>query len=167
MKPNFSKIKIIVMDFDGVLTDNNVIIDETGKESVICNRSDGLGVEMLMKAGIDSVVISKENSSVVAARCRKLGIECHQPVDNKLQKFNEILKAKKVSPGRAVFMGNDINDVDCIKAAGIGVAPSDAHENVLKAADFVTSHRGGRGAVREICDLILEAGRHDDKKRAI
>ena len=155
MKRKFSKVKMVILDFDGVLTDNLVSVDENGRESVTCSRSDGLGIEMIKKAGIHVAVISKETNKVVSARCRKLGIECHQSVEGKLPKFNELLKSKGVSADSVLFIGNDVPDVECMKAAGIGAAPSDAHKKALDAADFITKSPGGRGSVREICDLML------------
>ncbi len=154
-KEDFKKIKALFLDFDGVLTDDRVVTDENEKEAVFCSRSDGLGIENLRKAGVYVAVISKEKNPVVAARCKKLQIDCLQAIDNKLPAFKEQLEKRKLSREETAFVGNDVTDIECIKEAGIGIAVNDANPLAAKEADFVTSKKGGRGAVREIADLIL------------
>jgi YrbI family 3-deoxy-D-manno-octulosonate 8-phosphate phosphatase len=150
------KIKLLVLDFDGVMTDNKVTMDENGKESVVCNRGDGLGLEMLRKQKhIEIIVLSKEKNKVVAARCKKLGIKVIHGVDDKLITFEQEVKKRKLSFDNVSFVGNDINDIECIKRAGVGIAIADSYPSVLKVADLVTSKKGGDGAVRQICDWIL------------
>ena len=155
-KKKFKKIKLLVLDFDGVFTDNRVLVSEDGKESVFCHRGDGLGIEMFKKEGIETVIISKEKNPVVQARCDKLGIECWQGIDNKETIFLREIKKRNLELENVCFVGNDITDLECIKKAGLGVAVADSEKPVLNIADYITKKKGGRGAVRELCDLILE-----------
>ena len=150
-------IKLFVMDFDGVFTDNRVFIDENGKETVICDRSDSLGIKMLKerRPDIKIIVISKETNKVVKARCDKLEIECKTGIDDKLTIFKKIIEAKNVKPEEVAYMGNDINDMECIQYAGVGVAVLDSDSKVLVVADYITRKKGGHGAIREIIDIVL------------
>ena len=151
-----SKIKMLVFDFDGVMTDNKVIVDETGKESVVCHRGDGLGLEMLRKhAKIETLVISKEMNRVVAQRCRKLKMKYLHGIDDKLVTLKREVKRREMMLNDVCFVGNDINDIECMKEAGYSIAVKDSHVEVLKVADLITKNTGGNGAVREICDLIV------------
>lgn len=150
-------IKALVMDFDGVLTDNKVIVDPHGVESVRCCRGDGLGLNLLRQTPILTAVLSKEQNSVVAARCKKLQIECMHGVDQKLDVLTSWCESKNVSMSEILFVGNDANDVDCLRAAGVGAAPTDAHLSARDAAQIILQHNGGDGAIREVCDAFLEA----------
>ncbi|MFH1409374.1 MAG: HAD hydrolase family protein [Nanoarchaeota archaeon] len=155
VNPDFCKIKLLVCDFDGVMTDNKVIFREDGMESVVCNRGDGLGIEMLEKKGIPTLIISKERNKVVMARAKKIRAEVLQGVDDKISLFKEEIKRRGLDKKEVCFIGNDITDIDCMKEAGIGVAVADSYHAALRAADHVTNRKGGEGAVREVCDLIL------------
>lgn len=149
-------IRLLVLDFDGVMTDNRVWVDEQGHESVAASRSDGLGLELLRKqACIEVMVISKEENPVVQARCRKLAVPVIQSVLDKEEALRQIIEEKNIVPANVIYLGNDINDLPAFKVAGFCVAPSDAHPEVLRRADLVLSRKGGHGAVRELCDLIL------------
>jgi len=151
-----AKIELLVLDFDGVFTDDRVWVDQDGREMVAANRSDGYGIEMLRKkTAIEIVVISKEENRVVAARCKKLGIECHHGIDDKAVILNELIARKRAEKSNVVFIGNDLNDLPCFELVGFSVAPSDAHLSVLKKADMVLSKPGGYGAIREFCDILL------------
>lgn len=147
--------RLVVLDFDGVLTDNRVWVTESGEEAVVADRGDGLGLAMLRAAGIEVVVISKEQNPVVAARCRKLTLDFYQGIDDKKTLLTRLLAERDVPPASVIFVGNDINDLDSMAVAGCSVAPADAHPAVLEQAGIVLSRPGGRGAVRELCDLIL------------
>ncbi len=105
------------------------------------------------------VVISKEANAVVSARCQKLGIPCFQNASDKLSILKQVAREHNVDLDKVVYVGNDVNDIDCIEAVGVGVAVADAHPMVAAAADIVTEAAGGRGAVREVCDLILKSRR--------
>lgn len=122
------KIRLFALDFDGVFTDNRVFIDEDGKEAVLCDRSDSLGLKMLKekRPDIAVVVISKETSNVVKARCAKLKIACRTGIDDKLTTFKKMIAEADLDPEQAAYMGNDINDLECITFAGVGVAVADS-----------------------------------------
>jgi YrbI family 3-deoxy-D-manno-octulosonate 8-phosphate phosphatase len=149
-------VSALVMDFDGVLTDDAVTVDQTGDESVRCSRSDGLGLELLRKAGLPLLVISKERNPVVAARCRKLQIRCEQGIEAKLPVLQAFCRELGVALENTIYVGNDINDLECLAAVGCGVAVGDAHPKAKLQASIVLEASGGLGAVRELCDLILE-----------
>lgn len=160
MKSNLRKLiqglKIVFFDFDGVFTNNYVFIDEDGKESVMCNRSDGYGLKMLRELGVDNLIISSEINKIVERRAEKLKIECYSGVENKLQQLKEILVFKKISPNNAAFIGNDINDIECMYYVGLGVAVRDAYPEVLNASDLILKKKGGKGAVREFCEIVYK-----------
>lgn len=148
-------VQALVMDFDGVFTDNTVYVLEDGREAVRASRGDGMGLSMLRATGMPLFILSKERNPVVTARANKLKIECQQSTDDKLPAMMAWLEARGIEPASAVYVGNDVNDLECLRAAGCGVVPSDAHPRALAAADVVLSQPGGGGALRELCDLIL------------
>jgi YrbI family 3-deoxy-D-manno-octulosonate 8-phosphate phosphatase len=149
-------IDAVVFDFDGVFTDNRVFLDEHGVESVACNRSDGLGIGLLKQTGIPLLVLSKEKVPIVVKRCEKLGLECLHGIDNKLVRLREWLVTRNARIENTIYIGNDVNDAECLSAAGCAVVPRDAHRAVLPLADIVLQLPGGHGAVRELCDLVCE-----------
>ena len=122
-----SSIHLLVMDFDGVLTDDRVWVDESGSEMVAANRSDGFGLARLRQMGIPALVISKERNPVVTARCRKMEVECIQSVDLKVEVLTEYLEEKGIPPGNVIFVGNDLNDLPCFPKIGFAVAVADAN----------------------------------------
>ncbi len=151
-----SKVSLLVMDFDGVLTDNRVWVNDKGEESIAANRSDSLGLSILKeKTGIESLVISKERNKVVEARCRKMQVPFLQAVDDKAAALNQVIAEKGLNPSEVIFMGNDTNDLPCFPIAGYTVAPADAHPAVARQADLVLTLTGGHGAVRELCDILV------------
>jgi len=152
----YSNIKLLALDFDGVLTNNKVIVDENGKESVICSRSDGMGIEMMKNKGIEVIVISKEKNKVVKARCDKLKIPCVHGIDNKISILKKEISKRGLKPEEVCYIGNDVNDIDCLKYVGLGVAVNDAYSEAKKVAKIVTEKNGGDGAVREVIDNILK-----------
>ena len=156
-KISFSAIRLVACDFDGVMTDNTVIVDESGNESVVCSRSDGFGIELLKKKGIEIIVISKERNEVVKARCDKLKIPCIQGSDDKLSILKAEMKKRNLASEQVCFVGNDINDLECMRHV-IGIAPNDAHPEVKKAVKLITKCSGGHGVVREVADMILTKG---------
>ena len=147
------------MDFDGVLTDDRVTVSEGGEESVVCSRSDGMGIELLRKAGLPMTVISKEKNKVVAARCEKLKVPCSHGIEDKLPLMQRWLADNGIAPEDAIYVGNDINDLPCMAHVGCAVAPGDAHRSAIEAADIVLTRPGGQGAIRELADLLLSSGR--------
>jgi YrbI family 3-deoxy-D-manno-octulosonate 8-phosphate phosphatase len=150
------KVQLLVLDFDGVLTDNRVWVDQDGREMVTANRSDSLGVNLLRQAGVETIVISKETNPVVAARCRKMNIPCIQAEDEKDTAIRKVLADRKINPAQVVYLGNDVNDLPCFPLVGWAVAVADAMPEVTRLVDYVLTRPGGRGAVRELCDLILK-----------
>lgn len=150
------KIEMIVFDFDGVFTDNRVLVMQDGSEGVFCNRSDGLGLEAVRKLGIKLLVLSKETNSVVSARCRKLGLPCIQGCDNKREVLTQEAEKYGIPLGNIAYMGNDINDLECLKITGLPVSVADSYPDVKSASLYVTKAKGGHGAVREFCDFILD-----------
>jgi YrbI family 3-deoxy-D-manno-octulosonate 8-phosphate phosphatase len=146
----------LVLDFDGVFTDNTVIVSERGEESVICNRSDGHGIKLLKKCGIPLLVLSTEKNPVVSARMKKLEVEHYYGLTDKHAKLIDWAKDNSIDLCKAVYVGNDVNDIECMKTVGCSVATGDAHPEAKKNALIVLENKGGKGAVREICDLILE-----------
>ncbi len=151
------EIKAVVFDFDGVFTDNRVIVSETGEESVVCDRGDGMGTAILKTCGIEMLILSKETNKVVEARGRKLGIEVIQGCDEKLPALKLWLDSKKIRPENTAYLGNDINDIECLSFVEFAVIPADAHPDVHSHANWTLSRSGGRGAIREFADGIVKA----------
>ena len=149
------KIRLLVLDFDGVLTDNRVWVDQDGHEMVAANRSDSLGINLLRQAGVETVVISMETNPVVAARCRKMNVPYIQGEDDKKSALKKLLAERQIEAASVVYLGNDVNDLPCFPLVGWAVAVADAMPGVARQADFVLSRPGGHAAVRELCDLIL------------
>jgi N-acylneuraminate cytidylyltransferase len=148
-------IDAVVFDFDGVMTDNRVLVMDDGREAVFCDRMDGMGVGLLRERGIPLLILSKEKNPVVGQRARKLSVECLQGIDDKLAALRQWLSGRKLRLEHTVYVGNDVNDLECMRACGTAVCPSDAHPAALAAAAVVLSKKGGRGAVRELADAIL------------
>ena len=148
--------KLIVFDFDGVFTDNRVLVHQDGSEAVWCSRADGLGIARLSEKRIPMIVLSTEENPVVSARCKKLGLTCYQGIADKYQTLKRIVRKKGIHPKEVLYVGNDINDLKCMEWVGYGVAVKDAYPLVLAKAKRVLERKGGRGAVRELCDLILQ-----------
>jgi YrbI family 3-deoxy-D-manno-octulosonate 8-phosphate phosphatase len=154
--PALSSIHTIGFDFDGVFTDNNVWVDETGRESVCCSRADGMAFDLVRafvrrgRFAAELFILSKEANPVVLARAKKMRLDCHHGVTDKLRQ-----------PDRAdpfagfVYVGNDLNDLPLMRRAGFGVAPADAHPLVREVADVTMSERGGDGFVRAVIEGLL------------
>ena len=156
-RPFPEKVKLLVMDFDGVLTDDQVYVNEEGVEMVAASRADGFGLERLRKmTDIDAVVISKEKNPVVTARCSKLDIPIIQNVVDKEFVLRSYLEDKKLKASEVVYIGNDLNDLPCFPIVGFAAAPLDAADEVKRQADIVLDKKGGKGAVRELADLLIE-----------
>lgn len=158
---SFSKIKFLVMDFDGVLTDNRVYTTQLGEESVACWRSDGIGLSRVKELGIPIWVISSEMNPVVSARCQKLGIDCLQNCDDKLSALIKLLNQYGTSLTYTAFIGNDINDKSCLEKVGMPIIVNDSHHDIQGIQLYKTEKHGGRGAVREVCDLIVKYHQFD------
>jgi YrbI family 3-deoxy-D-manno-octulosonate 8-phosphate phosphatase len=152
---SFAGIRLLVLDFDGVMTDNRVLTDETGREAVWCSRSDGWGIVRLRETGVEVVVLSTEENPVVGARCRKLGIPCIQGSRDKLAALRALAASRSLEAAQIAYVGNDVNDLECLGWVGMPLAVADACSEVLERSRYATSRPGGRGAVREVCDWIL------------
>jgi len=148
------RIRLIAFDFDGVFTDNLVFVSEDGTEAVRCYRSDGIGLQKLKKLGIETVIISTESNPVVSARARKLKIRCVQDCQNKRAALEDIAHEKRIALSEVAFVGNDINDLSCLKCVALPIVVQDAYQDVVPTALYQTKRPGGHGAVREICDLF-------------
>ena len=144
-----------MFDFDGVMTDNCVTVSEAGVESVVCDRADGMGIELLKRAGFTLYVLSREDNPVVAARCKKLGLDRSQSIRDKLPELESWVANQGLAMSEVAYLGNDINDVACMSRVGLPVAVGDAYPEARNAAALVLNQHGGRGAVREFAELIL------------
>lgn len=154
---NLKKIQAVVFDFDGVFTNNRVIVREDGNESVICNRSDGLGIERLRKLNIPMVIISTEQNPVVSMRAKKLKLPEKHGVKNKKIELEKFASSVNVKLKNIVFIGNDINDLECMNSVGFPIAVADAFEEIKEVSIYTLTRNGGDGAVREFCDLIYQS----------
>ncbi|MBT3865625.1 HAD hydrolase family protein [Candidatus Woesearchaeota archaeon] len=162
LKSKFANIKLLCLDFDGTLTDGCVYISEDKLESIKADRTDGLGLEFVRKyTDIDVIILSRETNKVVAARASKLNIPCTQGLNDKISNFMEEVKKRKLDVSEVCFVGDDLNDIEVIQKAGLGIAVGSGFEQVKKVADYITKRNGGNGAVREVCELIMYAkGKH-------
>lgn len=157
MKFNWDNIELIVSDFDGVMTDNRVIVDEMGKEAVCVSRADGQAIHMLNSMGIDFVIMSTEANRVVKRRAEKLKVDCIQSVSDKAVCLKKYCCERNISLKNIVYIGNDINDFGAMKLAGIKIVPNDAYEEVKNIADYVTKVNGGYGVIREVAGVIMKS----------
>ena len=150
-------IKLIVTDFDGVLSDGRVWVDENGKETVAASRSDSMRIKQMLEIGIDVIILSSEVNPVVSMRAKKMKVEAihGMGLDEKGEALKKYLAEKNIDASQVVYLGNDFNDLPCYEIAGWSVAVADAYPEVLRAADHVLKTKGGFGALRELCDLIL------------
>ncbi|MCM8787912.1 MAG: HAD hydrolase family protein [Candidatus Omnitrophica bacterium] len=152
-----SRLKLVVFDFDGVFTDNRVLVFQDGKEAVFCHRGDGFGLGLLKRVGLNILVISSETNNVVTERCKKLNLDCVQGCQNKFEVLKEKTNQLNISLKEVAYLGNDINDIECLKKVGLSACVKDSHPEVFKYCKYVTNACGGFGAVREFCDIILKA----------
>ena len=151
------EVKLVVFDFDGVFTNNKVIVSQNGDESVVCDRSDGLGLALLRSIGIKMLVVSTETNPVVSKRADKLKLACYQGVENKLDFLIKIADEYQIPLEKIAFVGNDINDLDCLKVVGLPVVVADAYPQVKAVAKLILTKNGGEGAVREFCEYLYNA----------
>jgi len=156
-RPMPEKIDLVICDFDGVITDNRVWVDQDGRESVAAYRSDSIRIRELHERGIEVLILSSEPNRVVEARAKKMGVEAIHGIgiQEKGRVMREVLAQKNIQSENVIFVGNDLNDLPCFEVAGWCVAVADAYPEVIRAADFVLSKAGGHGALRELCDLLL------------
>jgi YrbI family 3-deoxy-D-manno-octulosonate 8-phosphate phosphatase len=161
LEPLLERVRFAVFDFDGVFTDNRVWVDERGEELLAFSRSDGLGLRRLDEVGVEYLIVSMETNPIVGARAQKLGADCVQGADDKLSVVRERTARAGVSLEQTAYVGNDVNDADCLNAVGLPVVPADAWLEVVPLAKWVLSRPGGAGCVREFCDAVWKAQRHE------
>jgi 3-deoxy-D-manno-octulosonate 8-phosphate phosphatase (KDO 8-P phosphatase) len=159
LEPLLERVRFAFFDFDGVLTDNRVWVDERGDELLAFSRSDGLGLRRLDQVGVQYLIVSMEQSPIVGARAQKLRAGCVQGVDDKLSVVRERSEAAGIALEDVAYVGNDINDAECLQAVGLPVVPADAWPEVQPLARWVLARAGGAGCVREFCDGVWEAQR--------
>jgi N-acylneuraminate cytidylyltransferase len=155
-RPLPERIDLLVMDFDGVLTDNRVWVDENGHEMVAANRSDSWGMGLLLRTGLKVMVLSTEVNPVVSARCRKMRLPVMQGIEDKATTLQKYLNENGINPANVVYVGNDTNDTPCFGLVGCAVVPADAQPEALRQADLVLTRSGGHGAVRELADILMD-----------
>lgn len=158
MQKQLAKIKLLLLDVDGVLTDGRIIYDEHGNELKAFDVKDGHGLKMAQRAGIKIGIITGRSSRVVARRAEELGIEIlYQGALRKLEPYQEILSDLNITDEQVAYVGDDVVDLPILQRVGFSATVADAVPEVLPLVDYVASRPGGRGAVREICDLLLRA----------
>jgi 3-deoxy-D-manno-octulosonate 8-phosphate phosphatase (KDO 8-P phosphatase) len=152
------KIRLVIFDVDGVMTDGRITIDDNGIESKSFNVRDGHGIKMLARAGIQCAIVTGRTSRVVEHRAKELGIQhIRQGTLNKSEVTDLLLNEIGVEPQEAAFMGDDLVDIPAMNLVGLSVAPSDAVSEVAERVDVISDFAGGHGAVRELCEFILKA----------
>jgi N-acylneuraminate cytidylyltransferase len=154
---SMARVQLVCFDFDGVLTDNRVYVDEHGVESVACDRGDGWGIARLRDLGVPVAILSTERNNVVLARARKLEVECVHGSADKATAIRELATRHGVDLSDVAFVGNDVNDLPALRLVGVPIAVRNSHPDVLRAVAAITTRDGGRGAAREVCDWIIEA----------
>lgn len=145
----FKNIDLIVYDFDGVLTDNRVLVFDDGHEAVFCNRADGLAIGLIKKAGVPQIILSMEENRVVEARAHKLGIDVLYGIQDKKTALTDYCRKGNYDLKRVVYIGNDINDIEVMGIVGYPMAPQDARLAVKRISRMVIAKNGGDGVVRE------------------
>lgn len=156
-----SKIRLLILDVDGVMTDGRIVMNDLGQETKFFDVRDGHGLKLLMRYDIDVVLLTGRQSAVVEYRAKDLGIkEIHQKVWHKLSVYEEILRQRGLGDDEVAFIGDDIVDIPVLRRVGFAVAVANAVEEARYVVHYVTVRDGGRGAVREVCELILKAKGH-------
>lgn len=157
-KAALAKIKVLILDVDGVLTDGQIIYNDNGSETKVFNVRDGLGLRLLQHAGLEVAIATGRRTPALQHRCKNLGIELiFDGLRYKTPVIELITKATGATSDEMLFMGDDLADLSLMARVGLAVAVADAHPEVIAAADIVTESYGGRGAVREVCEAILKA----------
>ena len=155
MKISLDNIDAFIFDFDGVLTNNLVHLDQDGKEWVSCSRADGLAFDVLRKLEKPSYILSTENNPVVSARAKKLKIQALQGINNKADALSTLSESKGYDLGRILYVGNDLNDFHAMKICGYSACPVDSHVKIKELSNIVLNTRGGEGIVRELLEDVF------------
>lgn len=159
------KIKLVVFDVDGVLTDGSLFFGDDGQEYKAFYSRDGLGIKLLQRTGVEVGVITARESELVKHRMQNLDIKhFYQGRLDKIAAYEEMIKKLNVTPEQTAYAGDDVVDLPVMKQVGLAIAVQDAHPLVKKHAHWITEHNGGRGAARDICELIMEAQGTLDKQ---
>ena len=154
-------IRLIALDVDGVMSDGCVVYGNSGEETKAFNIKDGLGIKLAQSVGIEVAIITGRTAPLLARRAKELGIDAViQGREDKLVALNELAKSRAMSLAQCAYMGDDLPDLGAIMAAGLGTCPADAVIDVKAHSDWVSTHIGGRGAVRDLCELVLKAQGH-------
>lgn len=162
LKAKAKKIKLMAFDVDGVMTNCSLIFDENGVEYKMFNGRDGQGIELLHKAGIIPAIISKRNNGTIVHRAKVLGItELHIGAKNKIAVMEEIIEKHGLSYDEIAYMGDDLPDICILEKVGLPACPLDAVEEVKSVSQFISTKKGGEGAVRELCEFVLKTQSHD------
>ena len=149
-------INLIVYDFDGVMTDNKVYVDQNGREMVQVSRADGLGVSEIKKLGIEQIIISTEKNPVVSARAHKLSIPYLQGIENKKMALINYCKENDIDLKNVAYVGNDINDKEAMEIVGYSFCPADAHNSIKELSNHTLKVKGGEGVVRKLYEILKE-----------
>ena len=156
--PRLKRIRLFATDVDGVLTDAGMYYSESGEEMKKFNTRDGMGIKLLQRAGIITAIVTQERTKLVAWRGEKLMIpEVHQGVMDKIALVREMTERHGLSMEEVAYIGDDVNDVETLKAVGFSASPADGMPQALAVVDYVCAKKGGEGAVREIIEMILAA----------
>ncbi len=152
------KVKLLICDVDGVMTDGGLFFGDNGLEYKAFHSRDGLGIIMLQRSGIPLAVITARTSDVVTHRMKNLNIDLvFQGQRNKVQAFEQICQDLQLDSTQVAYVGDDLVDLPVMRKVGLSIAVADAHERVKQQADWTTEHKGGHGAVRDVCELLMEA----------
>ena len=149
---DIDQIEIFIFDFDGVITNNLVYVDQEGKETVSCSRADGLAFDVLRKLNKTTYILSTEKNHVVSSRAAKLAVTAYQGVNDKVEALHDIAIKHKVSLENVLYIGNDLNDFNAMTLCGYSACPSDSHSSVIDIADIVLISKGGQGVLRELLE---------------
>ncbi|MEK0337739.1 MAG: HAD hydrolase family protein [Nitrosopumilus sp.] len=150
------KIDLIVYDFDGVMTNNQVLIMQDGKEAVFCNRDDGWAIRKIKEMGIVQLILSSEKNPIVISRALKLSIQCISGCLNKEKRLRQFCRDENLLLVRTIYIGNSLNDLKIMKIVGYSIAPIDAHPDIIKVAGYVTKRKGGEGVILEVLERIVK-----------
>jgi 3-deoxy-D-manno-octulosonate 8-phosphate phosphatase (KDO 8-P phosphatase) len=158
LKDRAAKIKLLILDVDGVMTDGRIVLNDRGEEIKCFNVKDGQGLRLLMKAGVDVVLVTGRTSKVIEYRAKDLGIrELYQGIDDKESLCIELINGKRLNSEQVCCIGDDLPDIPMFNRVGLPIAVADAAVEVRDSACHVTRKGGGKGAIREVCELILKA----------
>lgn len=156
---DLTAVRFAVFDFDGVFSDNRVWTNDRGEESVACFRGDTMGLRRLDEVGVEYLILTSETNDAVAARARKMRMDIIKGVEDKLPVLQLEIERRGVSLAETSYLGNDVNDAECLAVVGLPVVPADAWAEVVPLARLVLTRDGGHGCVREFCDAVWRAKR--------